>query len=107
MKHHDGIVKMVNAEGLEPWPLRQIAQPEFTARDILKIEDKAAFEVAREFGFANLAMGILGGLSLAGLCFRRAGWKIYYALAGIGHIPHKEIQGRNCVRAGAHGLEGG
>jgi hypothetical protein len=68
--------------------LRQVARPQFTAEGIFQIRDKASFAIVREVGFANLAMGGLGLLSLA-----QHAWVIpaavvgglYYGLAGIGH----------------------
>jgi hypothetical protein len=68
--------------------LRQVARPQFTAEHIFEIKDKASFTIVREIGFANLAMGALGLLSLA-----QSAWIIpaaivgdlYYGLAGIGH----------------------
>ncbi len=71
--------------------IRQVKQPEFTARDIFHIEDKAALGIVRELGFANFAMGALGTLSLIWPQLLFGGalvGGIYYALAGIGHILH-------------------
>lgn len=71
--------------------IRQVMQPAFTARDIFHIEDRSAFGIVRELGFANFAMGSLGALSLVWpqLLFGGAFvGGIYYALAGLGHIPH-------------------
>ena len=68
--------------------LRQISQPEYTARTILKLTGNDALVVIRELGFANVAIGILGIASLF-----VAGWAlaaavsggIFYGLAGINH----------------------
>jgi len=72
--------------------LRQVIQPEFTAKEIFGIQDRASFAIVREVGFGNLSMGLLGICSLI-----RGGWVVpaaivgglYYGLAGAGHIPQK------------------
>ena len=72
--------------------LRQVIQPEFTAKEIFGIQECASFAIVREVGFANLSMGLLGICSLI-----RSGWIVpaaivgglYYGLAGAGHIPQK------------------
>jgi hypothetical protein len=69
--------------------LRQIVNPEFTAETIFGIKEKAALTIVQELGFANLAIGLLGALTLvnpqwiapAGIV---AG--LFYALAGIKHL---------------------
>src|SRR5262245_40496777 len=43
---------------------RQNLQPEYTAREILGIQRDEATIVVRELGFANVAFGIVGALSL-------------------------------------------
>jgi hypothetical protein len=63
-------------------------QPSFTAKTIFEIADKDAEKIVVELGFANLAMGALGLLSLA-----QPAWivpaaivgAIYYGLAGAKH----------------------
>ncbi len=75
--------------------VRQVVQPRFTAEEIFQIRDAGALPVVREIGFANLAMGTLGILSVV-----RPGWVVpaalvgglYYGLAGFVHLPGK---GRN------------
>jgi hypothetical protein len=72
--------------------LKQILQPQFTAKDIFRSADPAALPIVREVGFGNLAFGTLGILSLF-----RLDWVVpaaiagglYYGLAGLGHIPQK------------------
>ncbi|WP_244571237.1 hypothetical protein [Mesorhizobium carmichaelinearum] len=44
--------------------VRQITNPAFTADAIFGIKDKAAEVIVRELGFANFAIGVVGGLSL-------------------------------------------
>lgn len=69
--------------------LRQIFRPEFTAATIFEISDDGAYAIVRELGFANVAMGTVGLMSLA-----NGAWLVpsaivgtlYYGLAGIGHI---------------------
>jgi hypothetical protein len=77
--------------------LRQAFNPSFTARDIFGIEDPAVQPIVRELGFANLALGLLGLLSLL------PGWTppaalaglVFFALAGWKHTMHGE---RNVTR---------
>src|SRR5665213_50370 len=46
--------------------LRQIANPAFTADAIFGVKEKAALTIVQELGFANLSIGLLGALALAG-----------------------------------------
>jgi len=67
---------------------RQLFQPEFTARQIFKIEGSDALPLVREIGAANLALGAVGAASL---------WRpdfippialvgtIFYGIAGFRH----------------------
>jgi hypothetical protein len=72
--------------------VRQVIQPKFTAEEIFEIHDRASFAIVRELGFANLSMGLLGICSVF-----RTGWIVpaalagglYYGLAGLGHVFHK------------------
>ena len=69
--------------------LRQIANPEFTAQTIFGVKEKAALTIVQELGFGNLAIGLLGVLTL----FNRQ-WiapaaivgGLFYGLAGIKHL---------------------
>lgn len=73
---------------------RQVVQPAYTARTILGLTSDDALILVRELGFANLAVGLLGLLSL-----RIPAWQpaaaltggVFYALAGLNHIrqPHR------------------
>jgi hypothetical protein len=68
---------------------RQLFQPEFTARQIFKIEGADAFPLVREIGAANFALGAVGVASL---------WRpdfilpialvaaIFYGIAGFRHV---------------------
>lgn len=68
---------------------RQVAQPAYTARVILGLENDESFLLVRELGFANLALGCLGIASM----FQPA-WQlsaalaggIFYGLAGVNHL---------------------
>jgi hypothetical protein len=69
--------------------IRQIINPEFTARTIFNIADKGAAKIVVELGFANAAMGLVSVASIL-----RPDWVLpvaivtglYYGLAGIKHI---------------------
>jgi len=73
--------------------LKQLFQPEFTARHIFHMTTDEALPVVREVGIANLAVGTAGVISL---------WKpafvlpiavvgaIFYGIAGINHLREKE-----------------
>ncbi len=74
--------------------LRQITQPEYTARAIFKLTGKDALVVIRELGFANVAIGLLGTVSLAFADWRSAAalvGGVFYGLAAGNHIlqPHR------------------
>jgi hypothetical protein len=72
--------------------VRQIAQPEYTAREILGLQSSESWTVVRELGFGNLALGIVGVLSLWlpswQLAAALAGG-LFYTLAGINHALQK------------------
>ena len=82
--------------------VRQMAQPEFTAKTIFEIDDSASFAIMREVGFGNLPMGALGLASLI-----VSGWVLpaafvgglYYGLAGLGHWVrgHRNFAGRTAM----------
>jgi hypothetical protein len=69
--------------------LRQTIQPRYTANVILGLKSEECLMLVRELGFANLALGSVGLLSLP-----LPGWLpaaalaggIFYALAGLGHV---------------------
>ena len=72
--------------------MTQVLRPQFTAESIFDLEDPGALGIVREVGFANLAIGTLGLLSLA-----VPSWVVpaaivgglYYGLAGLGHVMRK------------------
>jgi hypothetical protein len=69
--------------------VKQIAQPQYTAHKILGLKNKESSILVRELGFANVAMGLLGVLSLLvpswQLGAALAGG-VFYALAGANHV---------------------
>jgi hypothetical protein len=73
--------------------LRQTFCPDFTAKEIFRVDDPAVHPIVREIGFGNLAMGTLALASLA-----VPGWAVpaavvgglYYGLAGLGHALNKK-----------------
>lgn len=75
--------------------LRQLAQPQFTSKQIFHIETDEALLIVRELGVANLAIGTAGIISL---------WKPGFVLPiaivgaiffGIDGINHAREQGRS------------
>ena len=68
--------------------LRQVMQPRYTAQTILGLKGDESLVVVRELGFANLAFGVSGLLSI-----RFSTWcvpvalaaGIFYGLAGANH----------------------
>ncbi len=68
--------------------LRQVVQPQYTAKTILGIEGNDALLVIREHGFANAAIGAVGILSILVPGWAAAGGfagGILYGLAGVNH----------------------
>jgi hypothetical protein len=80
--------------------IRQVLQPRFTAEQIFGIRETTVLPIVREVGFANLSMGILGICSIF-----RPDWLIpaavvgglYYGLAGLGHVPHKNKNAKEYI----------
>jgi len=73
--------------------LRQVLQPTFTAKHIFEIDDPKALVVVQELGFANLAFGLLGLLSLFLPAWAVPGLlvgTVFYGLAGIQHVFQKK-----------------
>lgn len=68
--------------------IKQVKNPEFTAKQIFHIDSPDAFPILRELGFANICFGLVGLVSLF-----RPEWRIvsafasglYYGIAGIQH----------------------
>jgi len=80
--------------------VRQVVQPRFTAEEIFGVHDRGSFAIVREVGFANLSMGLLGICSVV-----RYDWIVpaaiagglYYGLAGIGHVFHRDKNAKEQV----------
>jgi hypothetical protein len=80
--------------------VRQVVQPQFTAKEIFGIQESGSFVIVRELGFANLSMGLLGIFSLF-----RGEWIVpaaivgglYYGLAGMGHLFRKSKNSKEYV----------
>lgn len=73
--------------------VRQMANPAFTADTIFGIKDKAAQIIVRELGFANFAIGVLGGLSLLNhewVVPTAIAGGLFYGLAGALHLRKGE-----------------
>lgn len=72
--------------------IKQIAQPEFTARTIFEIKDPSAFTVVSELGISNVAIGVLGTGSLffpAWVLPSAVYGVLFYGIAGIRHLANK------------------
>jgi hypothetical protein len=68
--------------------LRQVVQPQYTAKTILGIEGNGALLVIRELGFANAAIGAVGIMSILITGWAVAGGfagGILYGLVGANH----------------------
>jgi hypothetical protein len=68
--------------------LSQVLEPEYTANVILGLKSGESFLLVRELGFANLAIGLLGILSLPFPTWRLPGALagcVFYGLAGVNH----------------------
>jgi hypothetical protein len=77
--------------------VRQILRPEFTARDIFKLEGEGPLAIVRELGFANLAIGIVGLLAVRFAAFVLPAAiyaSTFYAAAGAMHVSESK-RGRN------------
>jgi hypothetical protein len=77
--------------------IKQMLQPEFTAKTIFEIEDPGAMKVVAELGVSNVA---IGAISLLSLYFQQ--WIMpaavygvfFYGLAGVRHLGNR---GRNRI----------
>ena len=71
---------------------RQTLQPGFTAREIFHMKSDEALPLVRELGVSNIALGVVGLLSLAAPSFTlpvAIASAIFYGVAGLGHIAQK------------------
>lgn len=72
--------------------IKQVKNPEFTAKVIFELENPESFPILRELGFANICFGLVGLVSLL-----KPEWRIvsafasgiYYGIAGIQHALKK------------------
>jgi hypothetical protein len=72
--------------------IRQTTKPEFTAKEIFRIDNPESFPIVRELGFANLCFGLIGLLSLFLPSWRIVsafGSGLYYGIAGVQHLVKK------------------
>jgi hypothetical protein len=73
--------------------VRQVIQPQYTASVILGIKEQASLLLVRELGFGNLAIGLIGLLSIAIASARTAAalaGGVFYCLAGLNHLVHSQ-----------------
>lgn len=72
--------------------LKQVKNPEFTAKQIFHLNTSESFPILRELGFANICFGLVAIVSLF-----KPEWRIvsafasglYYGLAGVQHFLKK------------------
>ena len=84
--------------------LWQVAAPEFTARELFRIEAEDALPLVRELGFANLAAGVIGTASIAWPAFvlPAAIWgAIFLGAAGIMHARRRGRPRHDIVAMGS------
>lgn len=80
--------------------LRQIIKPGLTAEGILGIKDKASWQLVRELGFANTAIGLAGIISLWATDWRLACALVgglFLLLAGLEHVKKKQRNGEEIL----------
>jgi len=69
--------------------LKQVIQPDFTAKQIFQFNSDESFIVIRELGFANVSIGLIGILSLikpAWNALAAIAGGLYFGLAGLWHL---------------------
>lgn len=72
--------------------IKQVKNPEFTAKQIFHIDSPESFPILRELGFANICFGLVAIVSLF-----KPEWRIvsafasglYYGIAGVQHALKK------------------
>jgi hypothetical protein len=72
--------------------IKQASNPEFTASNIFRLKAKESLVVIRELGFANIALGVMGILSVINTNWRSIAaitGGIFFGLAGIQHLFKK------------------
>lgn len=88
----------------------QILRPQFTSKEILHIDAPEAAQIVQELGFANVALGIAGVLSLSIPAWAPAiGFVggIFLLLAGIRHVTKKAKNSKEWVACLTDILVGG
>lgn len=76
--------------------LRQILQPDFTAKEIFGLEHAESSQIVQELGFSNLCVGLLGVITIF-----NAAWimpaaitgGLFFGMAGLRHIASKDRGG--------------
>lgn len=72
--------------------IKQASNPEYTASNIFKFKAKESLVVIRELGFANIALGVMGILSVINTNWRSIAaitGGIFFGLAGVQHLFKK------------------
>lgn len=80
--------------------LRQILQPEFTAKEIFRLQHAESSQIVQELGFSNLCVGVLGAISIfnpAWIMPAAITGGLFFAMAGIRHVMSKERGGHEIV----------
>ena len=80
--------------------VRQVAKPEFTAKEIFHINSKESFVLVKELGYANICMGLISILSLHSIAWCQlaaVGGGLYFGLAGIQHVIKKPVSTNETV----------
>ena len=69
--------------------IKQIIKPQFTAREIFKIQNDSILPIIRELGFANVCFSVIAIMSLFLPAFRipaAVAGGLYFGFAGLLHI---------------------
>ena len=72
--------------------IKQITQPQYTAKVILGLQSDESLILVRELGFANLSIGLIGILSYfepSWLLAAAIAGGMFYGLAGMNHVLQK------------------
>ena len=85
--------------------IKQVKNPEFTAKQIFHLDSPDSFPILRELGFANICFGLVAIVSLF-----KPDWRIvsafasglYYGIAGVQHGLKKTSGVMNFQQKGGH-----
>jgi hypothetical protein len=72
--------------------IKQASNPEYAASNIFRLKAKESLVIIRELGFANIALGVMGILSVINSNWRSIAaitGGIFFGLAGIQHLFKK------------------